>query len=239
MTSPRLHAARGPAGAAVLDLATGRWHVLDPIAAALFDLPADAMERAAAIEKATARWAATGADPDRVRADLTRVAADLDHLRAGRPVHHMPPDPPPTVRFAPTGRPFLRGRAAAVIGLAAALLLLRYLPIRHVVAVARAATRLPGRPARVRDAEAVLAAVRAAGTWWPGRVACLEESLAVHLAAALTGHSVRWVLGARFKPHGAHAWIVADGHVIGQDENDRVWPYLSVLTTGRFEQVVE
>ncbi|MFE4972701.1 lasso peptide biosynthesis B2 protein [Kitasatospora sp. NPDC056651] len=96
----------------------------------------------------------------------------------------------------------------------------------------RAAARLPGRPARVADTESVLAGVRAAGTWRPGRVACLEESLAVHLGSALTGRPVRWVLGVRFAPRGAHAWVVADGHVIGQEEADRVWPYLAVLTTG-------
>jgi hypothetical protein len=232
MTQPRIHAARGPAGAAVLDLATGRWSVLDPIAAELLDLPLGALDRAAAIEEAVARWAATGADPDRVRADLTRVASDLDRLRAGRPVHHTPPGPLPTVRFAPTARPSHWDRVAGGLGLAAARLLLRFLPIRHVHAAARAAGRLRrGRPAGVRDAEVVLAAVRAAGIWWPGRVACLEESLAVHLAAALTGRPVRWVLGARFVPRGAHAWVVADGHVIGQEETDRSWPYLAVLTT--------
>lgn len=237
MTEPRIYASRSPAGAAVLDLATGRWTLLDPIAADLLDLPADVSERAAAIEEFTARWAATGADPDRVRADLTRVAADLDRLRAGRPVHHSLSGPPPTVRFAPTVRPSVRDRASAFIGLAAALLLLRLLPIRHVTAVALAATRLPGRPARVHDAESLLAAVRSAGRWWPGRVACLEESLAVHLAAALTGRRTRWVLGARFAPRGAHAWIESDGHVIGQDETDRIWPYLPVLASDRYTAV--
>ncbi|MCY0930973.1 lasso peptide biosynthesis B2 protein [Streptomyces sp. H27-H1] len=232
MTEPSLHAARGPAGAALLDLATGRWTLLDPIAATLLDLPAAGHERETAIDAATARWAATGAAPERIRGDLTRAAADLDHLRAGRPVHHTPPAPPPTVRFVPTTRPTLRNRAAAAIGLAAALLLLRALPIRHVVTAARAATRLPGHRASVREAEAVLAAVRAVGTWWPGRVACLEESLACHLAAALTGHRVHWVLGARFTPRGAHAWVEADGHVLGQDDHDRLWPYLPVLTVG-------
>ncbi|MFJ7423808.1 lasso peptide biosynthesis B2 protein [Streptomyces uncialis] len=232
MTAPGVHAARGPAGAAVLDLATGRWTVLDPVAAGLLDLPAAGPERAAALEEATARWASTGADPDRVRAGLTRAAADLDRLRAGRSVHHTPPGPPPTVRFAPAARPALRYRAAAGIGLGAALLLLRILPFRHVARTAGTAGALPGRPARVEEAEALLAGVRALGAWWPGRVACLEESLAVHLAAALTGRPVRWVLGARFAPRGAHAWVVADGHVIGQDENDRLWPYLPVLTIG-------
>lgn len=232
MTPARVHAARGSAGAGVLDLATGRWTVLDPIAADLLDLPSDALERSAAIEGFTARWAATGADPDRVRADLERVAAGLERLRAGRPVHLTPPGPTPPVRFAPASRPSIRGWAGAGIGLAASLLLLRLLPIRHVHTLARTAARLPGRPARVHDAEAVLAAVRAIGTWWPGRVACLEESLAVHLGAALTGRPVKWVLGVRFAPRGAHSWVVAEGHVIGQDEADRVWPYLPVLTTG-------
>ncbi|MFF9795450.1 lasso peptide biosynthesis B2 protein [Streptomyces bacillaris] len=230
MSEPRLHAATGPSGAALLDLVTGRWTLLDPIAAGLLQLPDRAPERAAAIEEAVARWAATGADPGQVRAGLIRAAADLDRLRAGRPVRHAPPSLAPTVLFAPAARPALRDRAVAVIGLGAALLLLRALPLRHVVTVARAATRLPGRPAHVRDAEAVLAAVRSAGTWWAGRVACLEESLACHLAAALTGHKVRWVLGARFSPRGAHAWIEADGRVLGQDDHDRLWPYLPVLT---------
>ncbi len=102
---------------------------------------------------------------------------------------------------------------------------------RHVHALARAAARLLGRPARICDAESVLAAVRAAGTWWPGRVACLEESLAVHLGSALTGRPVSWVLGVRFAPRGAHAWVVAEEHVIGQEEADRIWPYLAVLTS--------
>ncbi|MFI0596685.1 lasso peptide biosynthesis B2 protein [Streptomyces griseus] len=230
MTGPRLHAVRGPAGAAVLDLATGRWTILDPIAAGLLDWPTAPAQRATLIEEATARWATTGADPGLVRAGLTAAAADLDRLRAGRPVHHSPPGPPLAVRFTPDARPAPHVRVAAVAALAAALLLLRFLPIRHVVAVARAVLRLPGRPARVRDAEAAVAAVRAAGRWWPGRVACLEESLAAHLAGALTGRRVHWVLGARFAPHGAHAWTETERHVVGQDENDRLWPYLPVLT---------
>ncbi|MFJ9188569.1 lasso peptide biosynthesis B2 protein [Streptomyces anulatus] len=230
MTGPRLHAARGPAGTAVLDLATGRWTILDPIAARLLDWPPAPAERAALIEEATAHWAVTGADPALVRTGLSRAAADLDRLRAGRPVHHTLPGPPPAVRFTPGARPALNVRGAAVVGLAAALLLLRFLPIRHVVAVARSAARLPGRPASVHNAEAAVAAVRAAGSCWPGRVACLEESLAAHLTAALTGRRVHWVLGARFAPRGAHAWTEAEHHVVGQDENDRVWPYLPVLT---------
>lgn len=83
------------------------------------------------------------------------------------------------------------------------------LPIRICVAVAPAATILPGRPTLPQEAEAALAAVRRATRLWPGRSACLEESLAAYFAAALTGHRVRWVIEARFLPQGAHAWIEA------------------------------
>jgi len=64
-------------------------------------------------------------------------------------------------------------------------------------------------------------------------VACLEESLAAHFTAALTGRHVRWVVGARFAPHGAHAWIEAEDAIIGQDESDRVWPYVPALQVER------
>ncbi|MET9932319.1 MULTISPECIES: hypothetical protein [unclassified Streptomyces] len=48
--------------------------------------------------------------------------------------------------------------------------------------------------------------------------------------AAFTGRRVAWVLGARFVPQGAHAWIATTGAVHGQDPVDRVWPYWAVLT---------
>ncbi|MEU6756007.1 lasso peptide biosynthesis B2 protein [Streptomyces sp. NPDC046685] len=226
----RLYAARGPAGTALLDLASGRWKFLDPIAGDVFDRLAAGATAEAAIDELTDRWAATGADPAMVRASLTSVTVDLATLGVDSAVRRAQPASAPVVRFAPGARPSLWARVAGGAGLVGALLFLRVLPFRHVVALARAAGRLPGRPARVEDAESLLVAVRALGAWWPGRIACLEESLAVHLAAALTGRPVRWVLGARFVPRGAHAWVVVDGHVIGQDEADRVWPYLPVLT---------
>ncbi|WP_405886497.1 lasso peptide biosynthesis B2 protein (plasmid) [Streptomyces sp. NBC_01384] len=114
-----------------------------------------------------------------------------------------------------------------------ALFVLRLLPVRFAVAGARAATHLPGRAAPPREAEGTFAAVRCAARLWPGRAACLEESLAAHFAAALTGRRVRWVIGARFIPQGAHAWIEAGTAIIGQAETDRVWPYVPALQVER------
>ncbi|MFJ8589650.1 lasso peptide biosynthesis B2 protein [Streptomyces sp. NPDC093595] len=123
----------------------------------------------------------------------------------------------------------MRHQVAAQAGFALAVALLRCTPIRVAIAVARAASRLPGRPATIGQAQSLHAAVRRAARPWPGRAACLEESLASYFAGALTGRRTRWVLGARFFPHGAHAWIEAEGAVIGQAEEDRVWPYVPVL----------
>ncbi|MCQ8836184.1 lasso peptide biosynthesis B2 protein [Streptomyces samsunensis] len=105
--------------------------------------------------------------------------------------------------------------------------------MRWTIAVARGAARLPGRPATIAQAQTAHAAVRHAARLWPGRAACLEESLGAYFASALTGHHTRWVLGAAFIPHSAHAWIETDdATVIGQDEEDRVWPYVPVLRVG-------
>ncbi|MBU7598947.1 lasso peptide biosynthesis B2 protein [Streptomyces sp. P38-E01] len=127
-------------------------------------------------------------------------------------------------------RPSARVRAAGHVGLATALVLLRCLPVRLVVHAARLAARLPGRTASPEEADAVCVAVRGAVGWWPGRAACLEESLAAYLAAALTGRRVTWVLGARFVPQGAHAWIATADAVHGQEPADRVWPYRAALS---------
>ncbi|HEY8985466.1 MAG TPA: lasso peptide biosynthesis B2 protein [Streptomyces sp.] len=231
MTSADLYAALAPQGIALMDTRRGRgqWRFLDPVGARLWVAVADGASPADAVDQLTARWQAEGADPQQVRADLTALAADLDRTGLLRPAARPAPRPAPGVRFATAAPVSLLDLAAGHLALAGALLVLRCLPVRFAITAARAATRLPGRTASAEDAERALAAVRRAARWWPGRAACLEESLAAHLTAALTGRRVRWVVGARFDPHGAHAWIEAAGHIIGQDEPDRVWPYVTAL----------
>lgn len=233
MTTDVLYAARAPEGVAVMDTRRGRgtWRFLDPIGARLWLEITSGTTPELAVDDLAAYWSQRGAQPDQVRADLRALAADLD--KAGLLDGAAPPIVrchQAAVRFAAPVAVRPAERAAGHAGLLAALVLLRLLPVRYAVAAARAATRMPGRPATIGQAEAAFTAVRRAARWWPGRVACLEESLAAHFAAALTGHRVRWVVGARFTPQGAHAWIEADGSVIGQEESDRVWPYTPALT---------
>lgn len=72
--------------------------------------------------------------------------------------------------------------------------------------------------------------VRRSARWFPGRAACLENSLAAALAALLTRRSVDWCIGARLMPYAAHAWIEVEGAPVGEPwEPDR--PYLLLQRT--------
>ncbi|MFG2564714.1 lasso peptide biosynthesis B2 protein [Streptomyces sp. NPDC048567] len=230
---PVFAAAAEEDGVALIDLrpSRGKWKFLDPVGAGLWRKVVSGTPREHAVEEMVAYWAQRGADPDRVRTDMQALA---DQLHA-EGLFTSAPHPPTTlvteVRYIDNvARPRPAQRAAGYVGLGTALVLLRCLPVRLVVRAACLAGRLPGRAASPEEADAVCTAVRRAVWWWPGRAACLEESLAAYLAAALTGRRVAWVLGARFAPQGAHAWIATTGAVHGQEAADRVWPYRAALT---------
>lgn len=122
-----------------------------------------------------------------------------------------------------------RYRALASVALALTLAA-GQLPLRHRIRLVRSIRALPyAAPARLNRLHTAVLAARP--RWWPGRIACLETSLATVVAAALTGRRARWVLGARFQPHAAHAWAEVPGSAVGRDEQgtaDRPW--LPVLT---------
>ncbi|MFY7065208.1 lasso peptide biosynthesis B2 protein [Nocardiopsis changdeensis] len=118
------------------------------------------------------------------------------------------PQPPP-VRCGP-----LRS-VAGFIGFTIAVTL-SALPIGHTVRVVGWLHRLVRRPARSEEALVAVVAARRAGAWFPGRAACLENSLAAVFTAALLGCRVDWCVGARMMPYAAHAWIEAAGRPVGE-----------------------
>ena len=132
--------------------------------------------------------------------------------------------------MVPTARPTAprRDRLVAAVALALSLAMGRW-PLRWQIAAVRLLRGLPyARHARL---EALYTAVLAViPSWWPGRIACMEISLATVLAAALTGRRARWVLGARFLPDAAHAWAEVPGGAVGRDIGDAVdRPWMPVL----------
>jgi hypothetical protein len=58
-----------------------------------------------------------------------------------------------------------------------------------------------------QDAERAVAARDWAARWFPGRAACLENSLAAFLFTALHGRNAAWCIGCRLQPAESHAWI--------------------------------
>ncbi|MEV2276997.1 lasso peptide biosynthesis B2 protein [Nocardiopsis sp. NPDC049922] len=117
-----------------------------------------------------------------------------------------------------------------VVAFIGAITLLR-IPLRATIATIGILHRLP-----LADSTAATPAVgRLAGgclwasTYWPGRAACLELSLATVIAAALTSRRLHWCLGARFDPPATHAWAqTVDGTPVGEPA-DLGWPWTTAL----------
>ncbi|WP_326615361.1 lasso peptide biosynthesis B2 protein (plasmid) [Streptomyces scopuliridis] len=233
--TPQVYTALLPGGAAaVMDIRTGRgqWRHLNATAAALWTHLTEGVPLAQALDVLCDRFTDQGADRDIMRTDLAALAAQLH--ATGLLDAHLAPTPSlsrPTVRLtrSTTARPAAADRAAGLLGLVTALALLRCAPIRSSVALAASLARRDRPTATAEQADHLSQAVRRAGRLWPGRVACLEESLAVYLAAQVRGRRVVWVIGARTAPAAAHAWTEAGGEVIGQDLADRLWPYAPAL----------
>ncbi|MGW7517811.1 lasso peptide biosynthesis B2 protein [Streptomyces sp. NPDC054796] len=233
--TPKLYTARLPGGgAAVMDIRTGRgrWQHLNSTAALLWQRLLEGEPLEQAVDDLTASFAAQGADAETVRTDLTALAQQWHQLGLTTASAAPAPDPGEVpVRAALPGDTPLGAadRAAGLTGLAVALVLLHCAPIRASIRAARLLARVPRRVASPERADLLFAAVRRAARLWPGRSACLEESLACYVAGVMRGAHVAWVIGARTAPAAAHAWNEAGGWVIGQDLGDRVWPYAPAI----------
>lgn len=132
--------------------------------------------------------------------------------------------------MVPAARPNapVRDRLVAAVALALSLMMSRW-PLRWQITAVRLLRGLP--QARLARLEALYTAVLTViPSWWRGRIACMEISLATVIATALIGRRARWVLGARFLPDAAHAWTeVAEG-AVGRDIGDAAdWPWVPVL----------
>lgn len=134
----------------------------------------------------------------------------------------------PVAITPPSVRPRRALRAAASPCLLAAITALRVLPFRRVLATTRFLTVKARRVATAEEAEEILAAVRQTASWWPGRAACLETSVAAAWLAALRGTAVSWHHGARTAPYAFHAWISVNGTPIA--EPPTTLAYLPLVT---------
>ena len=78
--------------------------------------------------------------------------------------------------------------------------------------------RRGARPATFDQAKAARDAVVAVSLVCAAREGCLARSLATVLLCRLGGQWPTWCVGARrLPPFGAHAWVEADGVMVGED----------------------
>jgi transglutaminase superfamily protein/coenzyme PQQ synthesis protein D (PqqD) len=163
---------------------------------------------------------------DRIRRDARHLVGAL----AGRDLVVLDRDVPRRARTGLETEPLDRAqvpvetvansRRRAVIPIALGLsLLLTCLPFRFTVRVTRATRRRCRRSATPREVTATITAVRRAAGWWPGRVACLELSLATVTAMTLTRCRADLVIGVADDPCRFHAWVEVDGVPV-QTESD-------------------
>lgn len=121
----------------------------------------------------------------------------------------------------------IRYRIAGLLGFALALVLLK-LPIGRAIAVVTHVKSRVTTVATQEEAWAAVAASRQASRWFPGRAACLENSLAATLTALLLRRRLDWCIGARLMPYAAHAWVETTLRPVGEeDAPDR--PYLLLI----------
>lgn len=130
---------------------------------------------------------------------------------------------------SPSDRPRLSRRIAGVLGFWTAIILLRF-SLKHSIALFAALKRRTPALATVAETADAVAAARAAAKWFPGRAACLENSLATALTAILMRRSPDWCIGVRLMPYAAHAWVEVEGTPVGeQPEPDR--PFIVITRT--------
>ncbi len=77
----------------------------------------------------------------------------------------------------------------------------------RLIVLLHTATARTTRPATDAEAHRAVYAVRQAGLFLPGRLACLEESVAVVLMLAASRRRVAWCHGVAADPVRLHAWV--------------------------------
>lgn len=189
----------------LLDTATGRWFVLNRTGAAFYEELRRTTDLDQAADALATRYGTVPAE---------KIREDIDELVSALVQRGLVELPDRAERHASAVLMALRDddepiggrwRLAAPVAFALALVLLR-LPFRISAAIV-ARLKRNKREASPGDVLTALSAARWAGRWYPGRVACLELSLAAVLTAAFLGSRADWCFGFTADPYSFHAWV--------------------------------
>jgi hypothetical protein len=209
------HQSEDHGGVVILDTTAGLWMTLNPTAGHFWR----SWQSGAGFEEGVAEVAARYPDVpvESIRAD----AEDLVHdLCSHGLIEAVPPDvlgaaadmaEDPTAAVPRQPRPLV---VAAVLALVVASVLLR-LSFRASFRLVQASRRSwCRRAASSPQAAATVAAVSQAARWYPGRAACLEQSLAAVLVEVVRRRRLDWCLGSVPDPYRFHAWVEVAGQPV-------------------------
>ena len=215
------HQSEDHGGVLILDTDAGLWVALNSTAGDLWRSWQSGAGFDAGVADVVARYPEV--PPELIRADAEQLVQDLFSRGLIEAV--------PRGAFAGTTADMAEPEAAtagqrpgwhltvgALIALVVADFLVRR-PFRLPFALVRTSRRKwCRRAATERQASTAVAAVSRAARLYPGRAACLEQSLAAVLLAAVHRRRLDWCLGSAPDPYRFHAWVETDGTPIPRSQ---------------------
>ena len=215
-------------GVVILDPVGGEWLALNATAGDLWRAWESGTEFERGVREVAIRY--PGVPAETIRDDARQLARELmarGLVESGPPgpAHDRPPrrqaaggqGTGTTMAEIPLGGSSPAGvllAAQALACLGAAWLAIRFLPFGTSLAIVRRTRRRWCRAAPPADSAALVTAVSWAARRYPGRAACLEQSLAAVLLAVARRRRLDWCLGAATDPYRFHAWVEAAGRAV-------------------------
>lgn len=206
----------------VLNEHTGQWHLLNPTAAFTWHMARDDRPAAEVITALAARYPEV--PQERIREDFEELLGDLRtrgliSIETDNEVVNAWNETSMALEVPATDRVGARYLVAVALALPIAMILSR-LPFRWVAQLIRSVKqRLPCPEATIEEADALARVAQRVARWYPGRVACWEQSLIVMVAARFYGRSLTLHLGTATDPRRFHAWIEVRGQVLTVDRD--------------------
>lgn len=223
------HRTEDHGGVVILDTAAGEWIALNPTAGEFWR----SWDSGAGFDQGVTEVASRypGVPPEAIRSDARQLVQDL----FTRGLITIAPVGAATVMADSAGSVRARGPRWLAVCIAWIFLLLASVLVKSSFRASYALVRASRRkwchrlPAPEHAAR-VVAAVNRAAHLYPGRAACLEQSLAAVLLGASRRWQLDWCLGSAPDPYRFHAWVEVAGHVvIRPDESGAEGDYSAVL----------
>lgn len=205
-------------GVLILDTDAGLWMALNPTAGDFWR----SWQSGASFEEGVADVAARYREipAETIRTDAEQLVRDLisrgliEAFPRGAPTG-MAADMAEPEAAVPEPRPGWHRVVVALIALVVADALVRC-SFRLSFALVRTSRRSwCRRTATSRQAAIAVTAVGRAARCYPGRAACLEQSLAAVLLSAVRRRRLDWCLGSASDPYRFHAWVETGGQPVG------------------------